>query len=735
MKSSEYGRRTTQDSEELEEEDNTSFFSGLVKKVTSKSNNRRISVIHDFGLQSVNEEPVAIDVADTENDRNTTKSIDKTHLHSNNRLGSGDENESNGKLFNKKSTNGLDIGYQASNSELQSLASKSAHLTLQPRNSMHSHVTNHSRFKQRKSRASFMPTSPARSLSEEFIPVANPADSARRIMVSKTAKLLNLKYSVVAFILNIILYLFFQLSIQNEGLILSGVGMLFRNSYHVVLQVWMVLIHIFVYWSLKKGLEIHVAFLLTQKQGYSISILGFCHCSLFEKFRFSNNLAWSSKLRPYTSKLSLIWIFHFCLLLTTPLIASVVKESAPYKQIGLKTCKVYTDESGLHDRGYPTLSSSFGEAYNLLTAAAGNMRAEGNDLDHSVFMIPAFPHKDWPTGDKNIIIHGMGISLDIKSECKCSSGTTANDFINDGINSTIATEIENLFATDTSIRSAVNSYSFTDNQFSVLTVLKGFRACGGLGNGFMSICHTNANNLHYRFIVANYINGRSDFNNFLKSVMWDPEEDDQAEYPANYTQFYESLLITHGKTFLVELPGFQVSTLNPFLWGASTDRTVVTPSSLDAGMELMISLLFRNAILRSYPTSEYPCEYFLRTEPDIQFYLSKYWFYLCLVFCLGEFLILFISIYWISQWFRSDSLIYPALQFCQNQNYFMLKLIGHPTVVDQIHSEISTHEIWTHFDKVGRVGETVETITEDKGMIILGKPSLVQSLKKNRLYY
>ncbi|KAJ2999347.1 hypothetical protein HDV02_003128 [Globomyces sp. JEL0801] len=696
MKSSEYGRRATQDSEELEEEDNTSFFSGLVKKITSKSNSRRISVIHDFGLQSVNEEPVAIDVADTENDRNTIKSIDKTHLHSNNRLGSGDENESNGKLFNKKSTNGLDIGYQASNSELQSLASKSAHLTLQPRNSMHSHVTNHSRFKQRKSRASFMPTSPARSLSEEFIPVANPADSARRIMVSKTTKLLNLKYSVVAFILNIILYLFFQLSTQKGGLLLSGPGMLFRNSYHVVLQVWMVLIHIFVYWSLKKGLEIHVAFLLTQKQGYSISILGFCHCSLFEKFRFSNNLAWSSKLRPYTSKLSLIWIFHFCLLLTTPLIASVVKESAPYKQIGTKTCRVYTDESGLHDRGYPTLSSAFGEAYNLLTAAVGNMRAEGNDLDYSIFMFPPFPDKDWPTDDKNIIVHGTGVSVNVKSECMCASGFTANDFINDGINSSDADEIANLFATDTSIRSAVNSYSLDENQISALTVLKGFRACGGLGNGLMSICRTTATRLHYRSIMTNYIN----------------EGDDLVEYPANYTLLYESLLIAHGKTFLVELPGFQVSTLNPFLWATSTDRTVVTPSSIDAGMELMISLLFRNAILRSYPTSEFACEYFLRTEPDIQFYLSKY-----------------------CKWFRSDSLIYPALQFCQNQNYFMLKLIGHPTVVDQIHSEISTHEIWTHFDKVGRVGETVETITEDKGMIILGKPSLVQSLKKNRLYY
>lgn len=84
----------------------------------------------------------------------------------------------------------------------------------------------------------------------------------------------------------------------------------------------------------------------------------------------------------------------------------------------------------------------------------------------------------------------------------------------------------------------------------------------------------------------------------------------------------------------------------------------------------------------------------------------------------------------------SESPIGPAVRILTEKVY-MIALIKTSSVqvgIDQL-CNAPTHQIWQNLDIVLKVGESVQTVHEETGHIVLDKYKMVKPLKNGRKYY
>ncbi|KAJ3072652.1 hypothetical protein HDU99_002143 [Rhizoclosmatium hyalinum] len=186
------------------------------------------------------------------------------------------------------------------------------------------------------------------------------------------------------------------------------------------------------------------------------------------------------------------------------------------------------------------------------------------------------------------------------------------------------------------------------------------------------------------------------------------------------------------------MPPTVPGSVSPLLWWTTPNLIAIDRAAVEAGMETMYSILFKAAIQRTYTPAAAQC---IRKntvnshQSTIGMQLTGY--YITLGMLSIQMGITIFSIIAFIIWFMSPNPIGPAVRATHESIYLMTLLTSSPHLGIGINElcNAETYAIWQRLDVVCRIGESLDTLEEEVGKIIVDKPSLVRPIQNGKKYF
>lgn len=327
-------------------------------------------------------------------------------------------------------------------------------------------------------------------------------ENVREMNETITSKLFYLQSIIIALIMEIFLLIIFQNLYSEEGVTLGVGGSVLKGIIHVLLTLYMHVLHIINEAGHTKALSAFFGNRLSSNGGYSLAICGFVQSSIVEKINFSSVLNFKSKIKKLTSRLSILYAVYFLNLILTVITASEIYVSIPKKATGTRNCDVYHQNGEQVERNEPSLEKMMGNAEFIFGTSLGILTSE-TVAPNSTFIFPPILIDSAVNGAE---IHGNGFTADIKSSCSCSSSSSQADLIDAGAPVAAVSEMLSKYLNLKSLPGWVNHINH-DNSYEgtieIVTFLSGTIACGGAdyNSPRVPVCTSTVDN-HYHAIGA-----------------------------------------------------------------------------------------------------------------------------------------------------------------------------------------------------------------------------------------
>jgi hypothetical protein len=171
-----------------------------------------------------------------------------------------------------------------------------------------------------------------------------------------------------------------------------------------------------------------------------------------------------------------------------------------------------------------------------------------------------------------------------------------------------------------------------------------------------------------------------------------------------------------------------------FYW-ASSSLQATDPSLLEVGLETFFTIVFHGGVQRTYGHDGSLCQTSLKLKDKVFFHLGDTGILCLYIICITQLIFSIISFLACAPWFLSVQNCYgPGIRTNEEFTYFTIVLADSQYSNMSGYCNAPNYGIWQFLDVEVCVGESIQTIEEDCGIIIMDKKKLVRPLLNGRKY-
>ncbi|ORY38822.1 hypothetical protein BCR33DRAFT_768968 [Rhizoclosmatium globosum] len=542
-----------------------------------------------------------------------------------------------------------------------------------------------------------------------------------------------MKWSILSVLLNGCLIVL--LDQARSGVVISIQASLVNQFGGIILLVVLLVCNVVCIWSLSEAGSCVAGFHLSKKHGFSFAVCGFMQASSFQKVTFSQSLSLTSKYRKMLSRAAFLWVALEAIKVLVPISAIALSASRYASYNDVSDCIYFVQGSKTKpvDRNWPTLDAESGVAEYVFGSSLGIMRSE-TSVNITTAMFPPALISVVNNGD---VIQGLGVSVDISTSCKCSKNLTSAGLVAAGVDPSHVDQVLQEYLNLNRMPGITFGVITNNDSIVISNLFSGYGLCAGL-NPILSqplVCSTTMNNHQQRLLEISFMTDGTTASiapNVVSSVAVIGPADVKT-----WLSFAVNALL-NGPVSSYLTPATVPGSLGPLLWWTTPNLIGIDRALVEAGMETMYAILFKGAIQRTYIPKGTQCprkNLISSTQSRIAIMQSGY--IASVVFLAIQMFASIISILAFSLWLFSPSPIGPAVRACQEPVYLITLLQSSANIGMGLNDlcNAETYAIWQRLDVKCRIGESITTIEEDIGKIIVEKPSLVRALKNGRRYY
>ncbi|KAJ3354685.1 hypothetical protein HDU83_004907 [Entophlyctis luteolus] len=517
---------------------------------------------------------------------------------------------------------------------------------------------------------------------------------------------------------NVFLLLFLQQ--MKNGMILQVPASFMNQFGGIILLMLLLICNVLTIWGMDEAAACLYGSMLCSKAGYSFAATGFVQTSSFRKIQFAQNLSLSSKYRKQFSRASMLWLLAEAIKLLIPLSAVSIAATQWADYNDAIDCIYFTQDTVPVDREFPTLDVEAGVAEYVFGTSLGIMRSEVSGVNVTTAMIPPVLIGPLNNGDK---ILGPGFSAEISTSCTCASEVSASAFVAAGVDESQANDVVDKFMQLNMSLGVTFGVTTGNGSVKISNTLSGVEICGGLRNNPL-ICSTIITN-HLSIIVENEFMTDGTTASIAPNIITFVSVTSQANIES-WLAFGMNAVVNGPVSFysmLATVPG----SLATLLWWTSPNLIAIDRSLIEAGIETMYAILFKAAIQRTYSTSAMSCP---RKNTLNSMQSSVTLLYLgyvsCNIFLSIQLVLCVLSFASFGVWFLSPSPIGPAVRAAKEPIYSAALLSSSCNIGNGIESlcNAETYAIWQVLDVKCKVGESLDTLDDETGKIVVDKLSL-----------
>ena len=514
----------------------------------------------------------------------------------------------------------------------------------------------------------------------------------------------------------------------------------------VILFLLLLLANVITIYSLNNGFAALFGSFLTKTKGYSFAVCGFAQTPGLFKMSYCGTLSLNSTCRKLLSRISLVWI-----------VLELVKILTLFGAIGLFKTRLYRDEGTISciefgqkgvpvDRGWPNVFAGMlifsfrlrsdsifieqGFSELIFGTALGDVRSEF-PLDITTAVMSAQIVGAVQNGDT---MAGAGYATDILTDCSCTGEVDVATImevstVSNATASKMFTALGRL-----PILGLVNHVESPSANGSIIitTLLAQTSVCGGTNNSLVPVCTTTLSNHVNARVQATYMTDGTPASIAIQKVSVRERGSE-----GNMTWVYEAIKnVLGGVDSSVVLPSTIPGTMNPLLWWTTPNLLTIDPALLNAGLETTFAILLRAGMQRTFSLSGQSCSkniaisgysYVIMGDAENKIGIFVYAFQL---------FVSVVSFVAFVPWLISTHPMGPGIRVLKDKSYFMT-LMNSSTSISGLHelANAQTHMIWQALDLVLRVGESIQTTSEEVGHIAVEKPKLVREMVNGKRYY
>ncbi|KAJ3235508.1 hypothetical protein HDU81_000388 [Chytriomyces hyalinus] len=558
------------------------------------------------------------------------------------------------------------------------------------------------------------------------------ANHVREISETWTTIVYKMRWCLMAIAINISLIIMTE--IVYHKVLISMDSHTFEMYCGVVVEVVFLVSNEITNWGLNEAASCVFGYLLASREGFSPVVCGYLQTGSMGKLGFAQHLSLTSPSRKILTRISFIWILVELLKILTPFVAISIRAQAhaDYNDVG--NCIYFIQDSSLnpYDRGWPTMFTEGGVSEYVFGSSIGIMRSEvaGENLTTAIFP----PTLISPLNDGDTII-GMGFSAEIQSKCMCATGVSASAFIRAGMDASQAEQIVVKFLELDSDPGLTFGVTYTNSSVIVSNALSGFSVCGGYRKVLPLVCSTTISNHQSLMVEIEFMTDGTTASiapNIVRPLYTISSADTETWLSFGMTQ------LVNGPVSNFLTPSTVPGSLPSVLWWTSPDLIALDRAIVEAGVETMYAILFKAAIQRTYTAMGTSCPRKNSQKShnsEVIMFTSGY--YVTLLLLSIQLLVSVLSMTAFSFWFMSTTPIGPAVRATQESVYLMTLVSASPNLGGGLYElcNAETYAIWQKLDARCRIGESVRTLNEEMGKIVVERASLVRPLKNGRGYY
>ena len=377
-----------------------------------------------------------------------------------------------------------------------------------------------------------------------------------------------------------------------------------------------------------------------------------------------------------------------------------------------------------------------GFAELIFGTALGGMRSEFPDQYTNSTLAVMSPQIVGAVVDGDTMT-GTGFVTNVTSDCQCTTGITANAIV------AISTDVDNATATNmmnklktASIISMINSVNRTsDDTITITTLFANTNVCGGTEGEFAPLCTTRFTNHRKAEVMATYMTDGTPASIAAKDVTIRKTLD-----MANTTWLYAAINSMLGdsldETFSIHsLPSTIPGTMNPLMWWTTPNLLTIDPALLNAGLETMFAMIVRGGVQRTHTVTGNVCGKNIALEGRSKVSMQTYSLQSGVILLAIQIAVSVIALAGFVPWFLSEHPIGPAIRALKEKAYFMTILNSSTNAGLHELCNAQTHQVWQALDNVVRIGESIQTVSEEVGHVSMDRPKLIRSLVNGKKYY
>jgi hypothetical protein len=567
------------------------------------------------------------------------------------------------------------------------------------------------------------------------------ASNAREVSETFTTKLTNMFWCFFALVVNIVLlYYFVQM---GTGLTLPiGIDSVSTVG-SVVIEILLILANLAALKALNDGAAAFFGHRLSFKKGYSLAVVGFIQTPGIRKFGYCNELSLNSTCRRFLSRISLIWILLELVIILSPFAATSILGEDVRVDEGYVDCIEFGQKFSPVDRQWPTDETEQGFAELIFGTALGQVRSEFPEYNVTTAVMAPQIVGAVQDGDT---MAGSGFTTDIFTTCECTRGNEAADVV-DTYNHISTTEAEAIVyevgnLTDLGLVNYIE-YNETDNTVVVNTFMANFDLCGGKGVQFIQSCHTVFSNHTTADVLIEYMTDGTPASIAAKEV-WIRNITGEG----NMTWVYEALVnilnirdkveseVAQPLVGNITLPQTVAGITNPLLWWTTPNLIMVDLSLLEAGLETTFTILLRAGMQRTFSTKGDVCVKNVAVGGASVVTMTPDGIKIVCVIIGFHLLVCLIAIGAYVPWLINEDPILPCIRVLKDNIYFST-LLNSSSINTGFYElcNAPSHAMWQAIDLIARIGETIQTVSEEIGHICMDKPKLVRKLVNGKRYY
>ncbi|KAJ3346756.1 hypothetical protein HDU91_006960 [Kappamyces sp. JEL0680] len=515
-------------------------------------------------------------------------------------------------------------------------------------------------------------------------------NASKELTESVSHRIRRMKWALLSIICNMLLLIF--ISPMRSGVLIPLSPDTVMHIGAVIVELVLLLTNIITLMGMDDGMATMFGYWMSLKHGYSMAASGFCRTPPSSRYAFVNRLSHNSTCKKVLEYLSYLFIFVEMIKLVTPIPATALL-SEPVLIKGSNTdCVEFNQNYSQIDRGVPSFDNAVGLGELVFGTAIGQIRAEFA-LNHTTFMMG--PQLMGSISSNQWVV-GNGLVADILTNCSCVEQSHLSYYIG---NATVASSLRNQLLQMPNNELGTVFQTVLDNTNDTITIYNAFTGslvCGGRNTVIWPLCTTTVWNHRFQEVRTQYQTDGTSAS--IASVAIEIFNDESTE--ASMSWLYNAFTSVAPSGTPIMLPPTVPGLINPILYWTTSDLVAFDISQMESGIEMMIAILLRGGIQRTYNFAGISCFVQVYAENSATIYFSDYGFYLATCIFAIQLVLGCVAAFSFYPLFTAKSPFSPAIRVMQEASYFGALLTqsglqaGFPVL-----SSAESYTIWQALDK------------------------------------